>query len=346
MTKPTPAISRPFSVTVLTALVGVGLWLLGRTLLVLFAGVLLAILLRSLAGWASRWLRISPGWGLAVVFLMLGLVVGGGGYLMASRVVQEGAELARNLHLAVGQLNQMMSSYLPKGGLSLGPLPSASTLTRQIMGVTSSVTGAVVVVAVVLFIGFYGAIDPDLYINGCVRLMPPASRARTREVLDSVAHTLRWWLLGRTITMTSVAVIAFIGLSLLGIPLAIALSLLAGLMTFVPYLGAIVASVPAVLIALIHVPALIFQVILVYVIAYMAEGYVIAPLVQQRAARLPPALMLVAQALLGTLFGLAGVTLAAPVAAASIVMTRMIYLHDILGDEDAEPPRPPAPARP
>lgn len=312
------------------------LWLLGRTLLLLFASILLAILLRSLAGWASRWLRISHGWGLVAVFTVLALLASAAGYAMAPEVVRQSAELVRDLQLAVSQINRTLSSELPHSGLSIGALPSASTLTLQILGVTTSVTGVLVAAAIILFVGFYGAVDPKRYVGGFVRLMPPSSRQRAQEVLDAITHTLRWWLVGRTVTMASVGLITFAGLTLVGIPLAIALSLLAGLLTFIPYLGAIISGVPAVLIAAIHAPSLIPQVILVYAVAYTCEGYLIAPLVQQRAAQLSPAIMLAAQAILGTLFGIAGVAFAAPLAAASMVLTRMIYVQDILGDRTTE----------
>ena len=341
MVKPVPLASQLLPLirlALLAALVIGGLWLLGRTLLVLFAGVLLAVLLRSLAHWTSKGLRLSRTWGFVVVFVVLALLVGAAGYLMAPRVAHESAELVKDLQLAVSQLNQMLSKYIPRAGLSIGNLPSASSLTVQIVGATLSVTDALVTATIILFVGFYGAVDPNLYVDGLIRLVPPASRNRAREVVDRIGHTLRWWLLGRLTTMASVGLITFIGLTILGIPLAIALSLLAGMLTFIPYLGAIVAGAPAVLIALIHAPSLILQVILVYVIAYIIEGYIIGPLVQQRATQLPPALMLGSQALLGTLFGLIGIALAAPIAAVVIVVTQMIYLQDILGEKESAAP--------
>ena len=170
MTRSSIPMQKAVWVAVAGAFVAGILWLLGRTLLLLFASILLAILLRSLAAWAARRLHELPGWGLVAVFAVLALQSATAGYAMAPEVVQQSAELARDLQLAVSQINQTLSSELPHSGLSIGALPSASTLTLQILGVTTSVTGVLVAAAIITFVGIYGAVGAKLYVGGFVRL--------------------------------------------------------------------------------------------------------------------------------------------------------------------------------
>jgi len=136
--------------------------------------------------------------------------------------------------------------------------------------------------------------------------------------------------------MAGVGVAATVGLSLLGIPLALALGLIAFLLEFVPYLGPFI-GVPAVLVALAAGPGDAAYVVLLYLGIHAAEGYVIAPLVDQRSVHLPPALGLVAQLLLGTLFGFLGLILAVPLAAFGMVLVQMLYVEDFLGERSGSP---------
>ena len=134
--------------------------------------------------------------------------------------------------------------------------------------------------------------------------------------------------------MTVLGIMTALGLWLLGVPLPVALGFLAGIMIFVPYIGSIASAIPSVIIA-----ASINLTIAVYVIAldlgvHLVEGYI---LVQRRAVHLPPALTLSAQVVLGFLAGFIGLLLATPLVAAMLVLVRMIYVEDILGDRKSEP---------
>ena len=129
---------------------------------------------------------------------------------------------------------------------------------------------------------------------------------------------------GTGATMSAVAVLTLAGLLLLGVPLTVPLSILAGLLTFIPYIGAIVSAVPAVLVAYAQGPLIAIYVVLVFAGAHAVEAYVVAPLVQRRVIRLPPVAMIASQAVMGALFGVAGLTLAAPLTAIAITLLRSL----------------------
>ena len=116
----------------------------------------------------------------------------------------------------------------------------------------------------------------------------------------------------------------------LGVPLAPTLALIAGLLNFVPYIGALAGAVPAVLVALAQSPTLALWVVLLFTAVQTLEGNLIAPLIQERTVSLPPALTILSQAILGTMFGLLGLILATPVMAASLTAVRMIYVESFL----------------
>jgi predicted PurR-regulated permease PerM len=200
---------------------------------------------------------------------------------------------------------------------------------------------------IVVFVGLYVAADPDVYARGLVRLVPMPRRRRAREVLEALARTLRRWLVGKLLGMAVIAVATWAGLSLAGVPLALVLGLLAGLLNFVPYLGPMLSFVPALPLAIPEGATTVGWVLGLYVGIQMAESYLLTPLVDQQSVALPPALTITAQVLLGVLLGWLGLVLATPLTAAALVLVRMLYVEDLLGDsEDSSAPAEEALSRP
>lgn len=116
-------------------------------------------------------------------------------------------------------------------------------------------------------------------------------------------------------------------------PLALTLGILTGVLNFIPNFGPLIAGVPAVLIALLVSPQTALYTLLLYAVLQALDGYVFTPLVDRRSVELPPVLTISAQVLLGVLVGIVGVMLASPLTAALIVIVRMLYVEDALGDE-------------
>lgn len=322
------------------ATVGLGLlllWMAADVFLLLFAGLLLAILLTHAARPMAHHLHLSHGWSIAVVVLALMGAMGTTGWLMLPRIAVQVDELAARLPTAVESLRQQVQTYA-WGEAALARLqverllPSRSDIVAQITGVASSTLGGIANLFVILFVGIYGASEPQTYSNGLIRLIQPSRRPRAREILDELDQTLGAWLLGRLCSMLVVGVATGLGLWLLDVPLALTLGLIAAVLGFVPYIGPILAGIPAVLIGLTQGPQQALYVLLFYLGLQTLESYLLTPLVQRRAVALPPALQIGTQVLAGVLFGVMGLALATPLTAAGQVIVRMAYIEDVLGD--------------
>jgi predicted PurR-regulated permease PerM len=181
---------------------------------------------------------------------------------------------------------------------------------------------------IVLFIGVYAAVEPSIYRRGFLVLIPPQHRDRTGKVISEVVDTLRWWLIGKFISMTIIGVLTTVGLWIMGIPLALALGIIAAIFTFIPNIGPLLSAIPAVLLGLIDSPQQALYIAALYVGIQTVESYMITPLIQRKTVSLPPALTLSAQVLLGVIFGGLGVALATPMTAAALVLSRMLYVDD------------------
>jgi predicted PurR-regulated permease PerM len=199
----------------------------------------------------------------------------------------------------------------------------------------------VVSLAAVVFIStIYLVIRPEPWINGFVSLFPAGWRQRTREVLQALYQTVQRWFLGQLAAMTFIAVFWAISLSLIGVPFALLIGIFSGLISFIPYLGALISIVIPVLLALMSDPFSVVWVILAFVIIQQIEGNLLQPIIMSRAVDLHPALVVFAILVMGTLFGIVGVFLAVPLVAALQVLVRELWVQKM--DQMGTDPNPPA----
>lgn len=314
------------------------LWFAVDVFLLAFAGILLAIFLRSLSDGLCRHTTLSAGVSLTVVLLALVSALLVGAWLLAPGVAEQIDAMQKQLPQSLQQLKQRIEAY-QWGRQLIAQIPEARDLmpdnAEALAGVTGAFSTTFSVIAnffIFLFIGLYLAFEPRLYRNGLIRLVPAEGRGRAREVLDAVGDTLRWWLIGKVVSMALVGVATVAGLWLLDIPLALTLGLLAALLTFIPNVGPILSLVPAVLLALLVSPMQALYVTLLYIGIQVVESYFFTPLLQKRTISLPPALTIFAQVIFGVLAGGLGFILAAPLAAALMVLVNKLYIEDTLHD--------------
>ena len=212
-------------------------------------------------------------------------------------------------------------------------LPPVSSVIGRVTNVFRGTLNLLVNGFIILFIGIYGAAAPHTYLNGIVQLVPPSSRPRAQEILQAIGRALRWWLTGRLFMMVIVGVLTGLGLRVVGIPSPIALGLVAGFFSFVPYLGPALSVLPAVLVASVLGGTEVVYVLFVYGTVQLLESYLIAPLVQQQAVHIPPATVITAQFIGGIGAGAVGVLLATPLTIVLILLVQTLYVEDVLGDE-------------
>jgi predicted PurR-regulated permease PerM len=329
-------------VAVLTVGALVLLWYAFDVLLLAFIGILVAILLRAPADWLASRTRLSPNWALAivcvVVFVGLGVLL----TLFGRTVAVQSLELVDRLPQIIESAKEGLRSTdagekaiafaEESGALETGQ----QNLFGKGLGMLGATFGVLAHAAIVIFFGLFLAAQPELYVRGGLHLVPKAQRPRAREIVQEIGVVLRRWLVAQAFLALVVGSIMGIGLWLIGAPFALPLALLAGLMEFVPYIGPFVSAVPGILIAFGEGPQVALWVGLLYLAVQILESYVLAPLVQQRAVELAPALVLFSQVLMGVIAGPLGVAVATPLAAVVLVAVKMLYVVDGLGDRQVK----------
>lgn len=211
---------------------------------------------------------------------------------------------------------------LSNAGSVLGPA------TTVILGLFNALGNLMVI----LFLGVAFAAAPGSYRDGILRFVPSRGRARGGQVLDGMGETLRNWLFGQFITMVVIFLFTWAGLALLGVGGALILGLQAGLLAFIPNIGALVAGAVIVLASLGSGFTATLGALGVYVAVQTLESYVLTPYVQKRALDIPPATLFAGQILFGVLFGLWGIALALPLMAVIKVLLDQLYVEETLGE--------------
>jgi len=233
-------------------------------LLLIFGAVLIAIFLRGLASVLGHVLKIGEGWRLAIVSAALLLLFIGAVYLLAPNVGDQVERLKTELPRSARSAAEYISQF-GWGRALIDQLPSfdevmkgisAGALLTGVGGIFSSTVGAVGNFLITILLAIYFAAHPNFYLVGFVKLFPKRFRQRTREVLSTVGEMLRWWLIGKAGSMLFIGTLTWIGLSVLGMPLALTLGLIAGLLSFIPNFGPILSAIPAILLAFIESPSM------------------------------------------------------------------------------------------
>ena len=313
-------------------------WTLRSVLLMLFGAVIVATIFRSLADRLQPVLggRAGLATGLAILIIL-------GGF--AAMIALFGREVGAQIDTLRGSIPAAWASLEARiGDLGLGHQlnkivesanqgSSFSSFSRTLLSIGNGIAETLVVIVAGIFL----ASQPRFYATGAIKLVPPPKRALVAEAMDECEGALRLWLKGQLIAMIVVGLLVGIGLWLLGIPSALTLGLLAGLLEFIPFAGPIIAMVPAVLLALAVSPDHALWVLLLYLAVQQFEGNVLTPVVQQYAVDLPGVVLLFSLIAFGIIFGTLGIILAAPLAVVSYVLVKRLYVEEALHTETPIP---------
>lgn len=328
----------------LLAIASFFVWTLRNEVLLVFAAGLFGTALYACGAWLSGRSPVSQRVAVSFWFVTVIVVVGGVGWFVGHRVNNQYGSLTERIPRAIERIEERVAG-LPVIGTLAGDLRDFRTANfgrdgrdgpadgeggqgMQLVRVTLSTLSGFVVWAV---LSFYFAFDGRRYADMFVRLFPPDHREAGEELVSALGDALPYWLLGRLASMATVAILTGLGLMVLGIPVAFTLAVIAGLFSFVPFLGPIASLVPAVLVTLQSRPEQLVWVLVVYGAVQFVESNFVTPQIQQRTVSVPPVVLIVAQVVAGTLLGIVGVMFATPLALAAMIVVKVVYLKHGLG---------------
>jgi predicted PurR-regulated permease PerM len=307
-----------------------------HVLLAIFGGLLLGVLLHALSAFVAGRTGLSYPWALGGVVTLLLIMLGLGGWFLGGQIAQQADEISQS----VPQMIREIKGKILQQGWGRWVLQQAENAPNELpmeagSGVLEAVSNWGTYLLTVFFVGLFAAARPMYYRRGLVGFFPRRHRPLVDEVLGEIGYTLRWWLIGQAIAMGIIGLSTGLMLWAFGVPLALVLGVTVGLLGFIPYLGPIIGLVPVALVAATQGTTTLVYVLLAYTVIQMLEGYIATPLIQKRMVYLPPLVTIAFQVLFGTVLGILGFTLATPLAAVLLVLSRF-YRREVLGDAQAE----------
>lgn len=320
------------SLAVVAGLLAMAWWFRG-VLMLAFASILIAVTLDALAALLTRLTRAPRSVALfAVVLLVLGFTAGTL-TLFGWRIVDQFDEILARAQASLASLNTVIQAHeWTREMLARFSGARIDGATIQMAPALASTLGAIgqnaAYAAIVVASGVFLAMQPKRHRDGALALVPRRLRPAAATFVERAGDLLRKWLVSRLIVMVAIGVLSSLGLWLLHIPGALALGLTGGLLTFIPLVGALVAAVPAVLVALAQSPLAAIYVALMYWAVHFIEGTFITPYVQDEEVDLPPVLTMYSALLAAIVFGAVGVFLSSPIALLVILALRMFCLDE------------------
>jgi predicted PurR-regulated permease PerM len=319
-------------------------WYFAATLFLILAGILLGVALNAMTNILGRVVRLTHSLRLTIVCLALAGVLSGviflGGATIAeqatalsgtikSQLVNVKAFLDRNgIDTSYFDLANPASQTAAPGASETPPsaprrnLPSAGALASSGGAIVSQtfklLLGTVSAVGnffIVLFLGLAFAAQPSVYRNGLLYMAPARHRARAAVIIDRIGETLERWLMAQMITMAAVFAVTWVGLTIIGIDSSFILGVQAGLLAFIPTVGALVGGLIVVLASLASGWVAAASALVLFLCIHAMESYLLTPMLQRQALEIPPATLFAFQILLGVVFGIWGITLALPLIA-------------------------------
>jgi predicted PurR-regulated permease PerM len=314
-------------------------WHFAATLFLIFAGILLGVTLNAMTGMLGRVVGLSHTLRLTIVCLMLAGLLSGVIFLGGATIVQQATVLSNTIKSQLVNVKDFLekngidTSYFQLGGLNASSTPatpgttpshlpsageiasSGGAIISQTLKLLLGTVSAVGNFFIVLFLGLAFAAQPGIYRKGLLFMVPARHRARATIIVDHISETLERWLIAQMLTMAAVFFVTWIGLSVIGIQSSFILGIQAGLLTFIPTVGALVAGLIVVLASLASGWIAAASAFALFLGIHALESYILTPILQRQALEIPPATLFAVQILLGVVFGIWGLALALPLMA-------------------------------
>jgi predicted PurR-regulated permease PerM len=291
--------------------------LLAQPLLVVFAGMVFAAMVDGGARLLARVLPIGRGIRVAIVLVLVAAFFVWTAWFAGSQIASQAAALPATVEAQALRTLDWLSGHgfaverKDIQGLIEQAIGGVGQLTRWVGGIIGGFTTALLIVV----LGIYFAVEPQLYRRGVAWLFPRDRRDYFEGTAQLMGSSLRRLMAGRLLGMATEGVATWLLLELYGVPMAALLGLLTGMLAFLPNIGAPISGLLMILVGFSGGVNMGVYCIIVYVVVQTVDGNVIVPMVARRTVDLAPALVLGAQLIMGVLFGIDGLILADPLVA-------------------------------
>ncbi|HEX5807943.1 MAG TPA: AI-2E family transporter [Anaerolineales bacterium] len=318
--------------TLVLIAVVLGFWLFYRfnqVIFTLFIAIVIGTVIRPAVAWLHR-RGLPQTVGVIFVYIVLFLLLAGFLLLLFPLLSQQSTTIAaampeyyQNLReWVVNHPNQFLAGLrdvLPPALPTLSPVQQTEqemmASAGQVAGYVTSLARGIFIAIMILALAFYWTLDGPRIIQSFLLVIPQNQRESIGELILAMESKVGFYMVGQAILCTVIGILALIAYLLIGLPNALVLALIAGVLEAVPMIGPLLGAVPAALVGLSLGPDKLIWVVVATIIIQQVENSLLVPRIMKKAVGVNPFVTLLALFAFSTLFGLAGALMAIPMAA-------------------------------
>jgi len=329
--------------TLALLLVILGFWLLYRfveVVFILFIAIVIGTVLRPALNWLQH-RGLHPTAGLLLIYLVLSLLFAGFLFLLLPMIVGQATTIAADIpayylgvrawmlgssNALVLQLSDFLPAALPSLALTPPAAPQAMASAGQALGYVSSLASLLFLLIVMLVLAYYWTLDGPRILQSLFLLIPRGQRESISELVSAMEARVGSYLVGQAVLCLVIGGLALLAYLLIGLPNALVLALIAGVLEVIPMIGPLLGALPAALVALSIAPVKLLWVIVATIVIQQIENSLLVPRIMRRAVGVNPFITLVAIFAFSSLFGITGALMAIPMAAViQLLLGRFVF---------------------
>jgi len=329
--------------TLLLVFVALGFWLIYRfyqVIFILFISIVMGTVIRPLINWLQH--RGIPRLaGIILVYILLLALLVGFVFLLFPLIIEQGTKIAETFPVYYQNLRQLLMSspslllarlgtFLP---WSLSGAQSVQQTGEQVLASAGQaldylalVVNAIFITTTVLVLTFRWALDGPRLIQSLLTLVPKDKREGIQDLFTAMESKVGFFIAGQGVLCLIIGSISLISYILIGLPNALLLAVLAGVLEAVPMVGPLLGAIPAAAVALSIAPSKLIWVIVSTVVIQQLENSFLVPRIMRKAVGVNPFVSLLAIFAFSSIFGIAGALMAIPMAAIiQILLNRFVF---------------------
>ncbi|HDG68006.1 MAG TPA: AI-2E family transporter [candidate division Zixibacteria bacterium] len=335
-------LKRTFLITLVVLATALGVYALIKVinlLFLVFLALLISIFLSFFVNFFAEKLKIPRGVALAISLVLLLSVVVLFVVTLVPVVISQGQRALEQLPALAVKLQEMINSFLSKIGSDMyvevdelirnAVSKGGAFLSRGIFAAVGKGVYVAMEIFVLIVVAIYFSLSRIDDPTPIAKFFPPASREKISWVYVNIIKKLRAWLMGQLFSMTVIAFLYSVGLTIIGVPYSLFFGILAGALCFVPYIGPPASTVGPLLFALAESPIKGVWVLVLYAASQTLESYFLTPLVMRHQVKLHPIVTIVSIMAMGQLFGVLGVAVAVPTVAVGQFLFEEIFVKSV-----------------
>lgn len=320
-----------YKTVVFIAIFGIGLWLLVQIkeiIVLVFLGLILISALLKPVEWLSV-RKVPRPVAVLIIYISLVAIISFGLGIIIPPLIFQTSGFISDLPRIISAINDfLVFNKIPVDEVSRVVSGQVNQVAGNIVSISTAIFSSLFFVLTLIVLSLYLLLDWKTFVK--LVSSPFSGRQETRvvDLISKIERGLGVWVRGQISLSVIVGVLTYIGLTILGIPFALPLALIAGVMEVIPLIGPIVSAVPAILVGLTISPVMCFAVVALFFIVQQLENHLIVPMVMSKVVGLQPAAVIIALLIGAKLDGIGGAFLAIPV-----VLVIKIIVKDFIAEE-------------